>query len=96
MSVKIKKGTYKLRVFAGDLVLVLEGSSKGIKILMRKLKEVFKINKQKTVMLTKIWYKIKQNKMGFKFDKVKSLAMNMTNMDGMHFQNNYLKTWNEV
>ena len=39
VGVKIKKETSKLRVFADDLVLVLEDPFKGMEILMGKLKQ---------------------------------------------------------
>lgn len=38
-DVNIKKETYKLRAFADDLMLVLEGPLKGIELLMVKFKE---------------------------------------------------------
>ncbi|XP_062986041.1 protocadherin gamma-A10-like [Elgaria multicarinata webbii] len=77
-GIKIKKESYKLRAFADDVVLTLEDPLKGIEVLMHKLKEFgvvasFKVNKQKTKILTKNLNSQDQSKLiektGFKIEK---------------------------
>nr|GEZ82414.1 hypothetical protein [Tanacetum cinerariifolium] len=105
-GVKIKKETFKLRAFADDLVLMLENPLKDIELLMNKLKEFgsfagFKVNKQKTKIVTKNMKTQDQlklmNKTGFQVEKkVKYLGIVLTSMNCMLFQNNYVKVWNEI
>lgn len=59
VGVKVKKEIYNSSAFTDELMEALEVSLKGIEILKGKLKDfgalaAFKINEQKTKMLTKI------------------------------------------
>lgn len=97
---------YKLRAFVEDVLLILEDPVRGVELLMKKLKEFgvvagFKINKQKTKLVTKNMDQNNQlelmNKTDFKVEKkVKYLGVTLTNMNNMLYQKNYVKMWSEI
>lgn len=105
-GLKIKKYEYKMRLYADDIVYILEDPIFSIKNVIQILEEFqeisgLKVNKEKTVMLTKNMSNEEKvtlvEESGFKLEnKVKYLGITLTNKNVDIFHNNYEKVWAEV
>ena len=105
-GLKVKQEQFKLRAFAGDLVLILQDPLETAEHLIKKLKEFgslagLKVNKQKTKMLIKNMTPPDQDllmsKTGFQIEKkVRYLGVILSIKNSMLFKNNYVNIWKDV
>uniref|UniRef100_A0A803TZ67 Reverse transcriptase domain-containing protein n=1 Tax=Anolis carolinensis TaxID=28377 RepID=A0A803TZ67_ANOCA len=105
-GLKIGKETYKLRAFADDLVCIIEDPLNNIKKWLREIEDFgkisgFRINKDKSMILTKNVSKERQSQIrditGMKTPtKIKYLGIYLTTKNSQLLQNNYINKWKEI
>uniref|UniRef100_A0A803TGJ8 Reverse transcriptase domain-containing protein n=1 Tax=Anolis carolinensis TaxID=28377 RepID=A0A803TGJ8_ANOCA len=103
---KIRKEVYKVRAFADDLICIIENPLDNILRWMTKIEEYgkvagLKINKNKTMILTKNLSKNGQDKIkeltGIQVtNKLKYLGITITPKNAQLLKNNYETKWKEV
>lgn len=105
-GMRIKGKERKILAYADDMVAIIEDPNKSVTYLMQELKEFgrfagFKINKEKSNLLTKNIEKKEErkliNKTGCKIvKKVKYLGIWLTNNNIHLYENNYKNIWKEI
>uniref|UniRef100_A0A803SRA5 Reverse transcriptase domain-containing protein n=1 Tax=Anolis carolinensis TaxID=28377 RepID=A0A803SRA5_ANOCA len=105
-GIKIGNQELKLRAFADDVICILENPNETIKDWLRKIEEFgvlagFKINANKTTILTKNMTKKRQHELkaiaGLEIvNKIKYLGIWITNRNNQLLEINYRTKWQEI
>uniref|UniRef100_R4G9D8 Reverse transcriptase domain-containing protein n=1 Tax=Anolis carolinensis TaxID=28377 RepID=R4G9D8_ANOCA len=105
-GLRIRKQNYKLRVYADDVVCIIENPIKNINLWIDRIEEFgklagFKLNKQKTKILTKNINgekkELLQMKSGIKIEsKVKYLGVTQASSNAKLLKNNYEQLWIKI
>uniref|UniRef100_A0A803SLD7 Reverse transcriptase domain-containing protein n=1 Tax=Anolis carolinensis TaxID=28377 RepID=A0A803SLD7_ANOCA len=103
---RIRGSHYKIRAFADDLICIIEDPMEDIKKWLKVMEEYgnvagFKINKNKSMMLTKNINKIDQEKLktisGLQVtNKINYLGILITAKNSQLLKNNYEEKWAEI
>uniref|UniRef100_A0A803TU58 Reverse transcriptase domain-containing protein n=1 Tax=Anolis carolinensis TaxID=28377 RepID=A0A803TU58_ANOCA len=105
-GIKVAKYELKTRAFADDIIGIIENPCKNLEVWLQKIQEFgnvagFKLNKKKTMLLTKNMPKKNQEILSKKtgiqcVKKIKYLGIWITSKKSQLLTNNYISVWKEI